>query len=232
MTTFALIHGAGDSGWAWHLLEEELRRRGHTSVAPDLPTEDSSCGFPEYADAVVEAVEELEDATDVVVVGHSLGGFTAPLVADRLGAKQLILLAAMVPQPGESPNAWWTNSGYMEAARKQADLDGGVTGNSDSMISFYNGVPKDLAREAERRAQGQSEAPMGPPWPMEEWPDVPTRFVLCRDDHFFPPDFFRSLVPERLGIVPEEVPGGHCAMLSNPGELADALLAGVDESAG
>lgn len=56
MTTFVLIHGAGDVGWYWHLVEAEMRRRGHDTVAPDLPCDDDAAGLPEYRDAVVEAV--------------------------------------------------------------------------------------------------------------------------------------------------------------------------------
>jgi pimeloyl-ACP methyl ester carboxylesterase len=224
MTAFAFIHGAGDTGWAWHLVEAELRARGHATVAPDLPSEDASCGLAEYAGAVAEAALPLCDPSDLVVVGHSFGGFTAPLVADRLGAKQLILLAAMIPAPGEPPDEWWSNTGYVKAVRAQAERDGGVTGNDDPMIAFYNGVPEDLAHEAQRRSRGQSETPMGTPWPLKALPDLPTRFLLCRDDHFFPADFFRALVPERLGITPEEIPGGHCVMLGRPSALADTLL--------
>ena len=29
MSTFVLVHGAADSGWYWHLVEAELRARGH-----------------------------------------------------------------------------------------------------------------------------------------------------------------------------------------------------------
>jgi len=79
MATFALIHGGGDVGWYWHLVEQELRQRGHEPVAPDLPCDDDSAGLPEYADTIVEAIGERGD---VVVVAQSLGGFTAPLVAD------------------------------------------------------------------------------------------------------------------------------------------------------
>jgi hypothetical protein len=39
--------------WYWHLLEAELRERGH-DVAADLPSEDDSAGLAEYGDAVVE----------------------------------------------------------------------------------------------------------------------------------------------------------------------------------
>ncbi len=58
---------------------------------------------------------------------------------------------------------------------------------------------------------------------MDAWPDVPTRFVLCSEDRFFPPGFFRRLVADRLGVVPAEIAAGHCVALSRPGELVDLL---------
>src|SRR4029453_4604071 len=99
MATFVLIHGAADVGWYWHLVKAELRRRGHDVVAPDLPCDDDAAGLPEYADTVVEAIG---DRRDLVVVGQSFGGFTAPLVADRLPVDVLVLVAAMIPSPGET----------------------------------------------------------------------------------------------------------------------------------
>ena len=53
MATFVLIHGSGDVGWDWHLVEAELRSGGHDTVAPDLPCDDDSAGLSEYVDAVV-----------------------------------------------------------------------------------------------------------------------------------------------------------------------------------
>jgi hypothetical protein len=55
VATFALIHGGGDVGWYWHLVERELRQRGHDTLAPDLPCDDDSAGLAKYAD-VVEAI--------------------------------------------------------------------------------------------------------------------------------------------------------------------------------
>ena len=49
MATFALIHGAGDVGWYWHLVERELRDRGHEVVAPDLPIDNDAATFSDYA---------------------------------------------------------------------------------------------------------------------------------------------------------------------------------------
>ena len=229
MATFVLIHGAGDVGWYWHLVEAQLRARGHDVLAPDLPSEDETKGLDETADAVVR---EIGDRRDLVVVGQSFGGFTAPLIAARLPVKLLVYLAAMVPAPGERPADWWSNTGYGEAAKEQAATDGGLTGNPDPFISFYNGVPRELAEEALSYERGQSEASQAEPWPLEAHPDVPTKFILCKDDRFFPADLFRRIVPERLGIVPDEIPGCHCVALSHPKELADQLESYLGEQLG
>ena len=99
MATIAFIHGAGDVGWYWHLVEAELRRRGHETIAPDLPTEDDTAGLSRYADVVVDAIG---DRRDVVVVAQSFGGYVAPIVAERTGAALIVLVAGMIPLPGES----------------------------------------------------------------------------------------------------------------------------------
>src|SRR5262245_11101146 len=104
MTTFAFIHGAGDVGWYWHLVENELRAKGYDPGGPDLPCDDDSAGLPEYADTVVDAIG---GRTDLIVVAQSFGGFTAPLVCDRVPARMLVLLAPMIPAPNEAPADYW-----------------------------------------------------------------------------------------------------------------------------
>lgn len=212
MATFVLIHAAGDSGWSWHLVEAALRKRGHDVVAPDLPADDGSAGLSAYADAVVDAVGER---TGNVVVGHSFGAFTAPLVCDRIPTKMLVLLAAMIPSAGESPTEWWANTGYEHEASHDDD---------DVITTYYHDVPADLAAEALRRVRAHPSArAMREPWPLKAWPNVPTRFLLCRDDRFFPASFLRRLARERLGITADEIDGGHCVYLSRPDDLAERL---------
>jgi pimeloyl-ACP methyl ester carboxylesterase len=107
--TLVFIHGAGDAGWYWHLVEAELRKRGHDTVSPDLPCDDDSAGLPEYADTVVDAIG---DRTNLIVVAQSLGAFTAPLVCDRVAVQLLVLIAPMIPAPGEAPADYWTHTKY------------------------------------------------------------------------------------------------------------------------
>ncbi|MGH3011773.1 MAG: alpha/beta fold hydrolase [Gaiellaceae bacterium] len=56
MAIFALVHGGGGSAWDWHLVAAHLSKSGHEPVAVDLPNEDASAGWWDYADTVVEAV--------------------------------------------------------------------------------------------------------------------------------------------------------------------------------
>src|SRR5262245_43031729 len=111
MATHVLVHRAGSDSWYWHLVEPELRRRGHDVVAPDLPCDDDSAGLPEYTDVVIHAIGSRRE---LVVVAQSMGGFAAPLVCDRVPVDLMVLVAAMVPVPGEPPGEWWSNTGREE----------------------------------------------------------------------------------------------------------------------
>jgi pimeloyl-ACP methyl ester carboxylesterase len=213
MATYVLIHGAGDVGWYWHLVEAPLRERGHDVVAPDLPCDDDSAGLSEYAETVLDAID---GRSDLVVVAQSLGGFTAPLVCDRVAVNLLVLVAPMIPMPGEAPADYWTNTRYEEEVRERYD---------DEIALFYQDVPPQLASEALERGREQSEVRMHEPLPLEAWPDVPTRVLLCRDDRLFPASFLRRVAQERLDITPDEIDGGHTPALSRPKELTDRLEA-------
>jgi pimeloyl-ACP methyl ester carboxylesterase len=156
MATYVLIHGAASDSWYWHRVVPELRARGHEVVAPDLPCDDDSAGLSDYADVVVDAIG---NRTDLVVVAQSLAGLTAPLVCDRVPVDLLVMVAAMVPSPGEPPGDWWANTGHEQARREQDERDGRTTGEGfDVMATFFHDVPPDVVAEAmargERRQSG------------------------------------------------------------------------------
>ncbi|HET6953268.1 MAG TPA: alpha/beta hydrolase [Acidimicrobiales bacterium] len=220
MATFALIHGGGDVGWYWHLVDAVLRRRGHDVVAPDLPCGDDSATLLDYADTVVEAIGERRN---LIVVAQSYGGFTAPLVTDRLPVEVVVFVAGMVPAPGEKPADWWENTGYRPAVEEQARHDGGLTGSDDPFVAFYHDVPRALAEEALSKERSESETAYHSPWPLDSLPAVPTSFVVCTEDRFFPAPFMRRIAAERLGVVPDEIAAGHCVALGHPHHLGNLL---------
>src|SRR6202171_876265 len=145
MATYVLIHGAGSDSWYWHLVVPELEALGLEVVAPDLPCDDDEAGLAEYAEGVVQAVGHRPE---VVLVAQSLAGFTAPLVCDRLPVVLMVLVAAMVPRPGEAPGQWWANTGHV------------FPEPFDPEAVFTHDLSPGLAAEAARHVRPQSSTPI------------------------------------------------------------------------
>ncbi len=224
MTTVVLIHAAATDSWYWHPLTAELESRGAEVSAVDLPVDDDAKGLDDYADVVVDALGHAGTTRagtpgPLIVVGHSFGGFTAPIVADRLDADLLIMLQAQIPVPGEAPGDWWENTGHAQALEEET-----AGGMIDPMELMLHRTPAHLAREALSHQREQSAAPFMGPWPLPAWPRVPTRVLITADDRFFPRSFMTRVAVDRLGITPEVMPGDHCPMLSNPAELSLRVL--------
>jgi Alpha/beta hydrolase family len=226
MRTFVLLHGAGSDAWYWHLVTPRLEAAGHDVLALDLPVDDDRASFRDYADVVVTAVGERRG---LVVVAQSLAGFVAPLVADRVPVDLLVLVAAMTPRAGESGGDWWSAVDQAQAARSAAIADGRDPDDDSPETVFLHDVPAALWPASLEHVKEQSGAPFADPWPLDQWPGVPNRFLLCRDDRLFPADLQRRVVADRLGITPDEMDGGHLPALARPEELAERLLSYVAE---
>lgn len=149
----------------------KLAERDHTGVAVELPADDSTAGLDRYADVVAEAGR---GRGDLVVVAQSLGGFIAPLVCDRLPVRELVLLNAMIPLPGETAGAWWAATSHE------------MPDDFDVASHFFHDVPDEVRTVGLSGGKEQSDRPFADPWPMAAWPNVATRVIVSTDDRFFP----------------------------------------------
>jgi pimeloyl-ACP methyl ester carboxylesterase len=89
---------------------------------------------------------------------------------------------------------------------------------------FLHDVDPGVARDNERYQGTPGEGMFGEPWPLERWPELPTRVLAPVGDRLFPLEFQRRIARERLGLEIDEIPGGHLPMLSRPHELAERLI--------
>jgi pimeloyl-ACP methyl ester carboxylesterase len=220
MAVFVLVPGAGGAASYWSRVVPLLEQAGHRAVAVDLPGPDPTAGLPEYADAVVAAAEGFGS---VVLVAQSLGGFTAPMAAERLPVDELVLVNAMVPVPGETPGAWWEATGAVQA-RTAAAREAGY-GEFDVATYFLHDVDLhdgdttglvDGSRE-------ESEAVFATPCTFAAWP-TRLRVLVGADDRFFPAGFQARVARERLGAKVDLRPGGHLIALASPAVVASYLL--------
>src|SRR6202023_3540969 len=108
--TFVLVHGAWHAGWGWERVADRLRGGGHTVFTPTLT------GLGERSHllragidltthiADVINVMKWEELTDVVLCGHSYGGFVISGVAEAMAGaiRSIVFLDAFVPKNGEA----------------------------------------------------------------------------------------------------------------------------------
>lgn len=234
-----LVHGSWHRGACWAPVVEELAARGYRALAPDLPSDLPGRGADAYADAVVEAIGAGDEP--ILLVGHSLGGLTVPLVAQRLGPERvvgLVLLAAMTPVPGTS------FIGRMRAESLMVEgYDAGVQRAEDGTTYWpadaaRDGLYRGVARESSTDAVAGAVAAMRPQaWtvgkettPLVRWPSTRTVAVVCTQDRVADPLACRRAADE-IGAEIVELDGGHFPMLTRPGELAGLLarIAGPDD---
>jgi alpha/beta hydrolase family protein len=219
MNNFVLIPGAGGAAWYWHRVVPLLREAGHEAIAVGLPGADPAAGLPEYTRLVVDAIG---DRDDVVLVVQSLGGFTAPLVAAKVPVRSIVFVNAMIPSPGETPGAWWGNTGWSEA-RVAAAEEGGYGTDMDPVVYFLHDVPPEVVATGEDQQFPEADVVFGSVCDFAAWPPVPIRALAAADDRLFPVGFQRALARDRLGVDADVLPGGHLIALSQPAALTDYL---------
>jgi pimeloyl-ACP methyl ester carboxylesterase len=129
-----------------------------------------------------------------------------------LDVASIILVAPMIPAPGETPGEWWTTSGLPDAGAPPFD----------PWETFFHDVPDPVCRQARERGEPeQADKPFGDRFTA--WPDVPIRVIGGLHDRLFPWPFIQRLARERLGVEAEPIATGHMPALVRPEELARKL---------
>ncbi|MBV8585968.1 MAG: alpha/beta hydrolase [Verrucomicrobia bacterium] len=108
--TFVLVHGAWHGGWCWRRVVAFLRSAGHVVFAPTLTGSGErvhlsrpDLTLADFATDIVNLIT-AEELSDVILVGHSFGGNSVSVVADRLPErlKRLVYIDSLVLKNGES----------------------------------------------------------------------------------------------------------------------------------
>jgi Alpha/beta hydrolase family len=220
MSVFGLVHGAWHGAWTWEQLTPELEIRGHQAVAVDLPITDDDAGLDAYAETIVAALADAQE--DVVLVAHSLAGLTVPLVAAARPLARVVLIAALLPQPGLSlvdelrsgrEILIGRNEGRVIRETKQIEW----VEPQAAIDTLYTDVEPQLAAACFARLRPQANKPHVDK-AVAGWPDVPTEYVVCAQDRMVSPDYQRAAPFTRRVLA-----SAHSPMLSEPSELARIL---------
>jgi pimeloyl-ACP methyl ester carboxylesterase len=228
MTVFALVHGAWQGAWCWERLIPELERRGHRAVAMDLPCDDAGAGFDAYAAAVEAAIGDVP-GDELVLVGHSLGAATIPVVARRRSVRLLVYLCGVVPATADTAGAADEPPDSDEAAFSVLETDGDGCSVWPAGPCGTDGLYPDLSPADRAWAAARVRRQCYGIWndfvPHERLDDLPSVSIAARDDVAVLPAWSKWVAQRRLGgLEPIWIDGGHWPMITRPGELADLLL--------
>jgi pimeloyl-ACP methyl ester carboxylesterase len=229
-----LIHGGAHAADCWDLTVAELARQAPELrvLAVDLPgraakpADLASVGIADFVNSVVADVDDAGFG-DVVVVGHSMAGLTAPGVVAKLGAarvRELILIAAFVPPQGLSVVD--TLGGPLAPlARSGPRIRMSSIPKPLARFAFCNGMTRAQREFALTRLYGESINVIVEPVDRSDLPDdVPRTWIMTLRDRALSMRQQRFAI-ESLGGVETMlcVDTCHNAMISEPSWVAETL---------
>ncbi len=220
MSLFCLVHGSTQNASGWKALVPELENRGHDVVCVSLPGEEPMASGSRYARVIADSLGSRHK--EAVVVAHSVSGLFLPLVPAECPVSRLVFLAALIPQIGKS---------FMEQFQCAPEMfcpdwigKDPTKDDAAAMHYLFHDCSPAVAHWAlTTRSPMYAKGAASEVCPLDRWPDVPSSYILCREDRTLNPNWWRQAARDRLGVVPIELPGGHCPHVSRPQDLADVL---------
>jgi pimeloyl-ACP methyl ester carboxylesterase len=241
VATFVLVHGGWHGGWCWRDVAPRLRCAGHEVHTPTLTGLGERAHLLELLGtqldldthvADVVGLLEYEDLRDAILVGHSYSGMVIAGAGDRVPDRvsQLIYLDAFVPAGGQSLFdllAPERRARFEAGAREQGD-GWRVPPLSPAALGV---IDEAQARWVAARLTPQPLRTFEQPIALADPPEatsLPRTYVHCTDSPVassFAP--FAARLRDAPGWRYHELATAHDAMVTQPREVADILLASL-----
>ncbi len=231
MSAFVLVHGAWHGGWCWRRLEPLLRAKGHSVYAPSLTGlgDRAHLARPDInLDLHVQDVVtllEMEDLSDVVLVGHSYGGMVVTGAADRAPqrVRHLVYLDAFVPEDGKACLDYVVPE-RAAAMRVTGEASGMVPPPPVSLWGITDPADADWMRPREVMHPYRTMAQPIRLANVAALARIPKTFIYCSSPATGSFDQFAALYRDAPGWRYHEIETGHDAMILKPQALADIFL--------
>lgn len=233
-THVVLVHGAWHGAWCWSKLVPLLREQGHLVTAVDLP---GRWARPETTmnlrpDDFVETVGQVIRASPlpVTLVGHSLGGATVSLAAERYADRiaSLVYVAAFLVPAGQSVGA-------IAMADKGTLVPGSVRRDTATRTStviperakelFYQDCPDDDVRTALQLLCPEPATMSAARLSLTDanFGRIKRYYVECQNDRAISLETQRAMQAALPCQQIFTLDSGHSPFMSRPAELASIL---------
>jgi pimeloyl-ACP methyl ester carboxylesterase len=217
-TTIVLVHGAWADGSSWDKVVPLLEAKGYDVVAVHLP-------LTTPADDVAATMRAIERAPgDVVLVGHSYGGFVISEAGNTPKVKSLVFVDGFALDDGESINGLIKTKPPAWIKTLQIDGGGFAWMTPDT-------VAKDFAQDLPQAEQKLVVAKQGPlstkafdeVMKKPAWKAKPTWYVRGTADHIIDPAA-QAMMAKRANATTMSIEASHVSMLARPRDVTKVIL--------
>ena len=208
--TIVFVHGLWADGSAWNKVTTALQAQGYPVIAVQNPT-------TSLADDIAATNRAIDRATgDVILVGHSWGGFVISEVGISPKVKALVYVAALVPDKGETLPSLSAKAPATELGKYLQNNDGFLTLTKE-------GVQKAFASDATAAEQNLIFATQPPASQSvfaavaenAAWKNKPTFYLVAKNDKAINPELER-IMAKRANATTVEIDASHVPMVSKP----------------
>ncbi len=213
-----LVHGAWADGSSWDKVVPLLEQKGYKVVSVHLPLTSATDDIA----ATTRAIEAQPG--DVLLVGHSYGGFVISRAGNSPKVKSLVFVDAFGLDEGETANSLF--KGNPPAWFKTLQADGG-----NYVWLPFETVKSTFAQDLTLAEQKLIMAKQGPvpvsafdePMVDPAWKKKPSWYVRGNADKIIPADA-QTMMAKRMKATLVPLDAGHVSMMSKPREVANVIL--------
>ena len=221
-TTIVLVHGAFADATGWQEVIPLLQRAGYKVRAVQNPLLSAAQDVETTRRAILT---EADSGRDVVVVGHSYGGFVITGAAAGIAhVKALVYIAAFAPEANERVDAFLKQYPSDLGTALVPDAAGFLYIND---AKFHDVFAADLPERSTRVAAAAQKpivaTAFGATVPVAAWKTIPSWYIVAQHDHAINPDLERFYA-KRMKAHTSEVNASHVAFISRPREVVRVIL--------
>jgi pimeloyl-ACP methyl ester carboxylesterase len=219
--TIIFVHGLWADGSSWNKVIPPLLAKGYNVISVQNPT-------TSLEDDVAATQRAIKLAGgDVILVGHSWGGFVITEAGDDPHVKALVYIAAYAPDEGETVVSVSDKASQTQLSSFLQTTDGFITLSKDGVTkAFANGLPADEQNMIFCVQQPASQNVFKGVASHVAWKQKLSWYVVASEDHAISPDLER-LMAERAKAKTTTVKSPHVAMLARPKEVLEVILNAV-----
>jgi pimeloyl-ACP methyl ester carboxylesterase len=215
------VHGLWADGSCWNKIIPSLLEQGFNVFSVQNPT-------TSLEDDVAATKRAIKLAGgDVILVGHSWGGFVITEAGDDPHVKALVYVAAYAPDQGETVPSVTKKAPDTQLTNFVQNTDGFLTLSKEGVTNaFANGLPADEQNMIFCVQQPASQNVFKGVASHVAWKQKPSWYVVAAEDHTINPDLER-LMAERAKAKTTVVKSPHVAMIAQPKEVLAVILDAV-----